>query len=180
MRERRYILFRSVSARLEAVEGRKTKYAQITGEVRLEVGWRPLLSIPPPPSGRPSFPGQTEAVVCVFLYSANNLGRYTPRGATVPLQPGYLPSPQATVTLTSAGLRNTKILEETQQANFNEGFLFLLGTDWASQTIKIQVDDRKKRKSFSVTNKFYILHFSCPPWLLYRCLKFWSTNLEDD
>ena len=172
-------MFRSVSARLEPVEGRKTKYAQITGEVRLEVGWRPLLSTPPPPpppSARPSFPRQTEAVVSVFLYSANNLGRYTTRAATVPLQPGYLPSPQARLTVSSGELRTTNTIEETQQADFREGFLFLLGTDWASQTIKIQVDDSKKRKSFAFLQTFHLL----PDFTLYRCLKFWSTNLEDD
>ena len=162
------------------MEGRKTKYAQITGEVRLEVGWRPLLSTPPAPSSarpsaRPSFPRQSEAVVSVFLYSANNLGRYTTRAATVPLQPGYLPSPQARLTVSSGDLRTTNIIEETQQPDFREGFLFLLGTDWASQTIKIQVDDSKKRKSLN----FYILDFSCP-LCLYRCLKFWSQNLEYD
>ena len=150
-------MFRSVSARLEPVEGRKTKYAQITGEVRLEVGWRPLLSTPPPPSARPSFPRQTEAVISVFLYSANNLGRYTTRAATVPLQPGYLPSPQARLTVSPGDLRTTNIIEETQQADFREGFLFMLGTDWASQTIKIQVDDSKKRKSFHFYKQF--LHF---------------------
>ena len=143
-------MFRSVSARLEPVVGRKTKFTQITGEARLEVGWRPILSAPPqppPPSASPSFPGESEAVLSVLLYSANNLGGYTTRGPPLPLQPGYLPSPQATVTLSSAGPKNTKTIEETQQADFKEGFLFRLGADWASQTLKIQVDDRKKRNS---------------------------------
>lgn len=64
---------RSVEASLEPVLGRRTKYKQISGAVRLEVSWSPLHSSPHPAS--------------VFIYSANNLGHFTDgRGAPVTLQ----------------------------------------------------------------------------------------------
>ena len=69
------------------------------------------------------------SLVSVFLYSANNLGQQTTRGAAVP---------QARLTLTSAGPRSTRILEEK------------LGTDWAAQTVKIQVEDSKTVLQFYI------------------------------
>ena len=135
-----------MEASLEPVLGRKTKYKNISGNVRLELSWSPLVSSPQPPST-----SSTQAVLSLFIYSAQNLCEYTDRlGAVVPLAPGYLPSARASVSLTSARAQQSQIFRDSQQPEFKEGFLFELGQNWKSQSLKIQIDDSKKREIWNL------------------------------
>jgi len=135
---------RLVKAVLESVPGRKTKYSKITGKIEMELAWQPLVSRPGPPTSL-LFPGSTAAVLTVFIYSANNLAKYA--GATpVPLPVGHLPSAQATLTVASY-IKTTGVSRNSQQAEFKQGFTFLLGTDWKSQSLQIEVADTEKRVS---------------------------------
>ena len=106
--------FRSVKGDLESVDGRKTKYATISGSVELDILWIPLKSSslnqsPSSSSSRTTSTSslsssssstsglsiKTKCVVSVFIYSANNLAHYTSIGGTpVPIPVGYLPSAQ--------------------------------------------------------------------------------------
>ena len=135
-----------MEASLEPVLGRKTKYKHISGSVRLELSWSHLVSSPQPPST-----SSTQAVLSLFIYSAHNLCEYTDRvGAVVPLAVGYLPSPRVSVSLTSARVQQSKICRDSQQPEFKEGFIFELGQNWKSQSLKIQIDDSKKRKIWNI------------------------------
>jgi len=135
---------RLVEAVLESVPGRKTKYTKITGKIEMELAWQPLVSRPGPPASH-QFPGSTAAVLSVFIYSANNLAKYA--GATpVPLPVGHLPSAQATLTVANF-IKTTGVSKNSQQAEFKQGFTFLLGADWKSHSLTIMVADTEKRVS---------------------------------
>merc|ERR1712098_421251 len=98
-------------------------------------------------SSTSGLPIKTKCVVSVFIYSANNLGHYTSSGgAAVPIPVGYLPSAQATVKV-GAFNKKSKIDEESQQAEFKEGFFFQLGDSWKQEKLTISIADSKKSVS---------------------------------
>jgi len=140
------LLSRSTTARLEMVPGRKTKYKNITGEVELEMAWMPLVANPGSSTGK-LFPSSTDAVLNVFVYSANNLVKFDSgvQGAVFPS--GHLPSPKATIKVANY-TRQTQHLKDNQQATFNHGEIFQLQSNWKAQTLVIQVEDMEKGKSF--------------------------------
>lgn len=140
----RPIQTRLVSAVLEPVAGRKTKYSSITGKIGVELAWQPLSTRPSPDTSH-LFPGSTAALLSVFIYSANNLAKYA-GPAPVPIPGGHLPSAQATLTVANY-TRTTGVSKDSQQAEFKQGFTFLLGKDWKSHSLAIKVDDTEKRVS---------------------------------
>jgi len=136
-------LERSASATLEMVPGRKTKYEKISGKLDVDIAWMPLVPTPGFSTGK-IFPSSTDAVVNVFLYSANNLVKYTDKSAPAS---GHLPSPQATIRVANYTKQSDQA-KNTQQATFNHGEIFMLQSNWNTQTLIIQVDDTEKGKSF--------------------------------
>eukprot|EP00092_Neocalanus_flemingeri_P008919 GFUD01009594.1.p1 GENE.GFUD01009594.1~~GFUD01009594.1.p1 ORF type:complete len:558 (-),score=154.47 GFUD01009594.1:168-1682(-) len=135
---------RLVEATLESVAGRKTKYAKITGKIGVELAWQPLVPTPGRDTAR-LFPGSTAAILSVFIYSANNLAKYAGASPT-PIPVGHLPSAKATVTVANY-TQTTGVSKDSQQAEFKQGFVFKLGKDWKTQTLKIRVDDTEKSVS---------------------------------
>jgi hypothetical protein len=146
-----------VEATLEPVSGRKTKYAQITGKIGLEVAWQPLVSLPGRDTAR-LFPGSTAAVLSVFIYSANNLAKYS-GASSVPIPVGHLPSAQATLSVANY-TRTTGVSKDSQQAEFKQGFVFLLGRGWKSESLTIKVADTEKSRNVEENARVMLL-YSC-------------------
>merc|ERR1711973_414823 len=139
---------RTVTATLQPVPGRKSKYTNLTGTVELELAWQPLIPFPGPDTAR-LFPGSTKALLTVFVYSAHNLAQYSD-GKTFPS--GHQPSSQVTLTVANY-TKTSEISRDTQQAIFNYGEQFTLGSDWKTQTLTIAVQDTEKRgASFGVVS----------------------------
>jgi len=144
----------SVSLPLQPVAGKRTKYPKLSGQVELELVWRPLLATPPTSSVKRTSSSSSSipcAVLTLFLYSANNLNWYSNPEAAVPA--GHQPIPRASLVLgspTPAGsssfqpdgeVQTTKSVRQTRQVELNEGFTFLLGEYWDSKSIRITVED---------------------------------------
>jgi len=137
------LMSRVVTAALQAVPGRKSKYANISGNVELELAWQPLIPFPGPDTSR-LFPGSTKAILTVFVYSAHNLAQFAD-GKTFPQ--GHVPSPQVTVSVANY-TKTSDISRDKQQANFNYGEVFMLRSDWKTQTLTISVQDTENNGSF--------------------------------
>jgi len=137
------LIARSVTAQVEAVEGRKTKYTNIQGTLELEMAWQPLVPTPGAVTSR-LFPGSTAAILTVFLYSANNLAKYTD-GTT--FAANHLPSPQATFTVANYTI-TSEVARDSQQPSFNFGHSFSLLDDWKTKKLTITIQDTEKSGSF--------------------------------
>jgi len=144
----------SASLPLQPVAGKRTKYPKLSGQVELELVWRPLLATPPQNSLRRSSTTSSSipcAVLTLFLYSANNLNWYSNPETAVPA--GHQPVPRASLVLGStppAGsssfqpdgeVQTTSSVRRSRQVELNEGFKFLLGEDWSSKSIRITMED---------------------------------------
>ncbi|XP_023332371.1 extended synaptotagmin-3 [Eurytemora carolleeae] len=133
---------RLVQATLQAVPGRKSKYEKLGGEIELEMAWQPLISTPGSATSR-LFPGSTEAVLTVFLYSANNLAKYSDGTG---LAASHIPSPRASIMVANY-TQQSEIARDTQQASFNFGTSFSLQQNWKTQSLTIKLEDTESRKS---------------------------------
>jgi len=136
------LISRSTKAKLEMVHGRKTKYANISGEIDLEMAWMPLVNVPGAPTGK-LFPSSTDAVLSIFVYSANNLVKFT----SGPMPAGHLPSPRAIIKVANY-TSITETAKKTQQATFNHGEVYMLQSNWKTQTLVIKVEESDSGKSF--------------------------------
>jgi len=141
--ENQPLISKVVTAALQEVPGRKSKYANLTGTVELELAWQPLIPFPGPETSR-LFPGSSSCLLTVFVYSANNLAKYTNGKA---FTAGHLPSPQVTLRVANY-TKTSDIARDTQQATFNFGEQFSLPSNWKSLTLTVAVADTEKRGSF--------------------------------
>jgi len=126
-----------MAAFLEPLDGKKTKY-QIAGEVTVEMSWIPLVVSP---GGARLFPGTTEAVLTVFLYSAHNLMDAE----------GGAPNVGVAVAV-GEDARQSKVMDNSPQPEFMEEFLFMLGEDWADKQIAVDVNNQTDGSSFGSVN----------------------------
>jgi len=137
------LMSKVVTATLQAVPGRKSKYTNLTGTVELELAWQPLIPFPGPDTSR-LFPGSTKALLTVFVYSANNLAQYADGKK---FAAGHLPSPQVTLSVANYTM-TSGITRDTQQAIFNHGEQFPLRSNWKTQTLTLSVQDTEQSGSF--------------------------------
>jgi len=157
----------SASLPLQSAVGKRTKYPKLSGQVELQLVWRPLLPTPPSASVKrasstSSFSSSSSsssipsAILTIFLYSANNLNWFSKPEAAVPT--AHQPVPRASLVVGATvrsvfqpdgEVQTTNSVRRSRQVDLNQGFTFLLGVDWRSKSVQITVDDSSQGgKSF--------------------------------